>query len=126
MLNLLRRRRQLREALRETRRRGNVSLLTRLVDPAHGEQKIPIHAFMATLAEYDRRAPDMNLDRIAQTFNMSAEERIALQEWLSNMDRGDIDRPTIHDVLLLAESERLDDGERIYDLDTVRSRLRLT
>lgn len=80
-----------------------MSLLTRLTVPLAGETKLPVHYFMAALAEYKRGAAGVTLDAIGDGFGLDATERSHLQEFLTNLDTDVIDRSKIHDVLLLGE-----------------------
>jgi hypothetical protein len=78
-----------------------MSLLSRLVEPAEGEEKIPSHQFMAALAEYKRGA--VTGAQVASAFNLSPTETTQLQGWLDNLDDDTINRQIVHDVLMLAE-----------------------
>ena len=78
-----------------------MSLLSRLVDPQPGEEKIACHQFMAALAEYRRGA--VSPAQIVAAFNLDASETTQLQNWLDNLDADTINRQLIHDVLLLGE-----------------------
>jgi len=104
-----------------------MSLLTRLVDPQEGEQKIPIHQFMAATAEFVRGAPGVNADSIAAAFNLSASEKSALTTWyINHVQTKNVNREEIHDVLLLGESIKLDaSGEHMYSMQQVMNRLGL-
>jgi hypothetical protein len=79
-----------------------MSLLTRLIDPAEGEEKLPVHQFMAGLAEYKRGA--ITGPQLVEAFNLSGAEATQLQNFLDNLDGDAIDRALIHDVLLLGET----------------------
>jgi len=83
-----------------------MSLLSRLTEPAAGEVKIPIHAFMAALAELKRDAAGVDLARIAafSDFNLDAGEQTSLQTFIDNFLGDLITRERIHDVLLLGEA----------------------
>jgi len=91
-----------------------MSLLTRLIEPAVGEEKIPVHQFMAALAEYKRGA--VTGAQVVSAFGLSAQETTALQSFLNNLDGNSINRAMLHDVLMLAEAG-------LYPLSKVRSRL---
>lgn len=91
-----------------------MSLLTRLISPNLGESKIPVHQFMAALAEYKRGS--INGSHVVAAFNLNSTETTALQKFLDNLDNDSINRAKIHDVLLL--------GERgLYDMNKVKSEL---
>ena len=94
-----------------------MSLLTRLVGPLEGEVKLPVHQFMAALAEYFRGA--INKQQIVNAFNLSNPEKDHLQEFLDGIDGTSIERTLIHDVLMLGEAD-------YYSLQMVRNRLGLT
>jgi hypothetical protein len=94
-----------------------MSLLTRLIDPLEGEEKLPVHQFMAALAEYKRGA--VTGAQVVSAFNLSGSEATALQEFLTNLDSDAINRAMIHDILMLGE-----DGQ--YPIATVRTRLGLS
>lgn len=79
-----------------------MSLLTRLLEPQPGEQKIPVHQFMAALAEYKRGA--VTGAQVVAKFNLDAGETTQLQNWLDNLDGDTINRQLIHDVLMLGET----------------------
>lgn len=83
-----------------------MSLLSRLVSPEEGEAKIPIHAFMASVAEKDRNAPGVDSDFIMSQFDIpkDGKEDVDLLKLLLNMGDGKVDRAMIHDVLLLGEA----------------------
>lgn len=78
-----------------------MSLLTRLIEPLPGEDKIAVHQFMAALAEYKRGAATGA--QVVAAFNLDAIETTQLQNWLDNLDADTISRAEIHDVLLLGE-----------------------
>lgn len=78
-----------------------MSLLTRLVSPLEGEEKIPVHAFMASLAEYGRGG--VTKTQIVNAFSLSGTEQVSLQIFMDNLGSNSIDRSMIHDVLLLGE-----------------------
>ncbi len=104
-----------------------MSLITRLVHPSSTEVKLPVHQFMAALAEYKRGAPGIDLDAIAAAFNLSAAEKNQLQNFLTNLDGDIIDRHLIHDVLMMGESPKQDgSGDHYYSVANVKSRLGIT
>lgn len=103
-----------------------MSLLTRLVDPQEGEQKIPVHQFMAGIAEFARGAPGVTANSLAQAFNLDAGELAALTAWYtSEILTGNLSREEVHDALLLGEADRLDGGGKMYPLQAVMNRLNL-
>jgi hypothetical protein len=67
------------------------------------EPKLPVHEFMAALAEYKRGA--VSKAQIVSAFDLSAGEATALDAYLSALDADTIDRTLIHDVLMLGEGE---------------------
>lgn len=89
-----------------------MALLDRLIGTE--EPKIPVHQFMAALAEYKRSA--LTGAQIVSAFGLSAGETTALQSFLDNLDGATIDRGLVHDVLLLAENG-------YYTKSVVQSRL---
>lgn len=80
-----------------------MSLLTRLVDPQPGEEKIPVHQFMAAVSELKRGAPGVTVATIASTFELSASEETELEAFVSTYYTDGINRGLIHDVLMLGE-----------------------
>lgn len=94
-----------------------MSLLTRLVNPNPGEDKLPVHQFMAGLAEYKRGAVTKN--QFVNAFGLSGAEATQLDEFLSGLDLDSTDRSLIHDVLMLAEAG-------YYTNAQVKARLGLT
>lgn len=94
-----------------------MSLLTRLIGTNTSGDKLPVHQFMAGLAEYKRGA--VTKAQIVAAFDLSADEATALDEWLTNLDADTIDRALIHDVLMLAEEDR-------YTIAQVKARLGIT
>lgn len=98
-----------------------MSLLSRLIDPAEGEEKIAVHSFMAALGEYARGAPGVTLQALSTAFDLSASEQSQLGNFLSMVDaKGATEkllyRTEVHDVLLLGEAG-------LYDESQVMSRL---
>lgn len=93
-----------------------MSLLTRLIAPVGEEEKIPVHQFMAALAEHRRGSPDMLLADIHAAFNLDAGEQATLATVIQNHNLDGISRELIHDVLMLGE-------QGIYTLAEVQSRL---
>lgn len=91
-----------------------MSLLTRLISPAELEEKIPVHTFMAALAEYKRGA--ITGQNVVDAFELSGTEATSLQNFLDNLDGDSISRSLIHDVLLLGEAGH-------YDTTQVKARL---
>lgn len=83
-----------------------MGLLSRLTVPAAGEVKIPVHSFMAALAELKRDAPGVDIARIAAfgEFDLDAGEQATLQTFVDNIFGDVISREQVHDVLLLGES----------------------
>lgn len=80
-----------------------MSLLTRLVNPAEDEAKIPVHQFMGVLAEYKRGAPGVTLSAINSAFSLAGQEQTDLA-FVANLFVSDvITREMIHDVLMLGE-----------------------
>ena len=65
------------------------------------EPRLPIHQFMAALAEYKRGA--ITGPQIVSGFGLSPTEATQLQDFLDNLDADTVNRALIHDVLLLGE-----------------------
>ena len=76
-----------------------MALLDRLLGTE--EPKLPVHEFMAGLAEYKRGA--ITGAQVVSAFNLSGTEATQLQGFLDNLDGDTISRELIHDVLLLGE-----------------------
>lgn len=96
-----------------------MSLLTRLVDPQPGEEKIAVHQFLAAIAEFTRGAPGVTVQRFVEEFNLNAAEEAQLVAWYTTeVATGNLTRERIHDVLLLGEVG-------IYSVSQVMSRLNL-
>ena len=91
-----------------------MSLLTRLIYPLDGETKLPVHQFMAGLAEYKRGA--ITGPQLATAFSLSETEEIQLQNFLTNLDTDAINREILHDVLMLGEG-------KYYTIAQVQTRL---
>ncbi len=91
-----------------------MSLLTRLVAPLEEEIKLPVHQFMAGLAEYKRG--EITGSALIIAFNLSVPEAAQLQAFLTNLDNDTINRAVIHDVLMLGEAG-------YYTLSQVQNRL---
>lgn len=79
-----------------------MSLLTRLISPSDPEDKLPVHTFMAALAEYKRGA--ITGQQVIDAFELSGTEATSLQKFLDNLDGDSINRALIHDILLLGEA----------------------
>lgn len=77
-----------------------MTLLNRLLGTE--DPKLPIHQFMAALAEYKRTS--ITGQQVIDAFGLDAGEATALSEFLDNLDGDTIDRAKIHDVLLLGET----------------------
>ena len=97
-----------------------MSLVTRLVAPLEGEDKLPVHQFTAGIAEV--RRGEISGAEMASRFGLSAGEITALNNWFSAMDAGGQTpteiRTETEDVLML--------GERgYYSLAEVNTRLGL-
>lgn len=90
-----------------------MSLLTRLIDPLPGEEKLPVHQFMAGLAEVQRG--HITKQQLIVEFNLNQAEQQQLNTWLNT---GNTDRLEVHDILLLGENGN-------YPLSFVQSRLGL-
>lgn len=98
-----------------------MSLLTRLIDPDEeaGEEKIPVHQFMAAITEYARGAPGVTVSAIVTAFNLSPAEEAALTAWyIAEIQTGNLSREVVHDALLLGEGKQ-------YTLNQVKNRLNL-
>lgn len=93
-----------------------MSLLSRLTVPADGEAKIPVHQFMAAVAEYKRGAPGVTLASITAAFGLSGQEVTDLGTLAAIYVSDQITREMIHDVLMLGEAA-------IYDFNTCLARI---
>ena len=93
-----------------------MGLLTRLVAPLEGEDKLPVHQFCAALAEYLRGS--VTGAQFATTFELSPTEITALQVFLDKLDDSSLTRQKIDDVLLLGEA-------KLYSLAKVQTELGL-
>jgi len=93
-----------------------MSLLSRLVSPAPGEDKLPVHQFMAAVAELKRAAPGVTVSSIATAFGLSAGEQTELESFLNTLYVDGISRELIHDVLMLGE-------DNLYTLQQCADRL---
>lgn len=93
-----------------------MSLLSRLVDPQPGEQKIAVHQFMAAVAELKRGAPGVTVQSIGVAFALSPAEEAELAAFVSTFFTDGINRDLIHDVLLLGE-------DSLYSLEQCSDRL---
>ena len=80
-----------------------MSLLTRLVEPDRlaGEIKIPVHQFMAELAELQRGK--IVKQKIVDDFNLTAPEEANLDAFIAAMVGGAFDRNEFHDVMMMGE-----------------------
>ena len=94
-----------------------MGLLSRLINPTQDEDSLPVHQFMAALAEYKRGA--VTGAQVVAAFNLNANEAISLQEFLDGLTLNQLDRAIIHDVLLLGESGH-------YTINFVKTRLGLS
>lgn len=83
-----------------------MSLVSRLTIPAQGEAKLPVHQFMAILAELKRAAPSVTVAAIAAhpVFNLSVDETTELTSFVANLYGDLVTREQIHDVLMLGEA----------------------
>ncbi len=81
-----------------------MTLMTRLIDPNPGEVKLPVHQFMAALAELARG--EVTRAQVIAFFSLSASEETQLDEFIANQAGSGsklINRQEIHDVLMLGE-----------------------
>lgn len=97
-----------------------MSLLTRLIAPLPGEEKLPVHQFLASLAELVRGAPGVTLGALHAAFNLNAAEQAQLLDFMASAQTGNlaVQRQVIHDVLLLGEGG-------LYTVNQVITRLNL-
>lgn len=86
-----------------------MSLLTRLISPSDPEDKLPVHTFMAALAEYKRGV--ITGQQVIDAFELDSAEATQLQNFLDNLDTSSIDRTLIHDVLLLGEAGHYNEAQ---------------
>lgn len=93
-----------------------MSLITRLVAPAPGEIKLPVHQFMAAIAELQRGAPNLTIADVATAFGLSPSEQVELNGVVTNLYVNGISRDLVHDALMLGEVN-------IYSLAQTQNRL---
>lgn len=93
-----------------------MSLLSRLVAPAVGEVKLPVHQFMAALAELKRGAPGVDVASISSAFDLTAGEQTELATLVTNHYLDLVSREMIHDVLMLGE-------DNLYTVQQCEARL---
>ena len=79
-----------------------MSLLTRLIDPLDGEEKIPVHQFTAGLAEVFRG--QITRSQFIAGFGIKPDEEAQLDSFISHLAGSTLTREEVHDVLLLAEN----------------------
>lgn len=96
-----------------------MGLVTKLVEPLAGEDRLPVHQFMACLAEAKRGAPGVNVTTIGAFFELTPGEITSLQEFYDNFNGSQFTREQIHDVLMMGEYG-------IYTVQNVKNRLNLT
>jgi hypothetical protein len=78
-----------------------MSLLTRLVLPSEGEVKLPVHQFMAELAELQRG--EIVVAKMYVDFNLDAAEQLQLDNFIIEMTGGGFNRDEFHDVMMMGE-----------------------
>lgn len=78
-----------------------MSLLSRLVNPAEDEVKLPVHQFMAELAELQRG--EIVVAKMYADFNLSAAEQTQLDNFIIEMTGGNFNREEFHDVMMMGE-----------------------
>ena len=78
-----------------------MSLLTRLVSPLEGEIKLPVHQFMAELAELQRG--EILVTKMYTDFDLDAAEQTQLDNFITEMTGGAFNREEFHDVMMMAE-----------------------
>lgn len=97
-----------------------MSLLTRLVDPLEGEEKIPVHQFVGGLREIQRG--HVTAGQFATFYELTPGEEAAATAWymanLVPVGSSVLETEEVEDVLLLGETGA-------YSLATVQSRLNL-
>lgn len=79
-----------------------MSLLTRLVAPLAGEEKLPVHQFLAALAEI--RRGQITRAQLISGFAVSVAQEAQLDTFIARMASDTLTREEVHDVLLLAEN----------------------
>lgn len=94
-----------------------MSLLDRLLNDSPDGDNLPVHEFMAALAEYRRGS--VTSSQVVNAFDLDSGEANALQEFLDNLNADTIDRAKIHDVLLLGAAD-------LYTKAKVKTELGLT
>lgn len=80
-----------------------MSLISRIVAPAIGEEKIPSHQFTSLLAEYRRGTVLATKEKIIEQFSITAEELPELDAILEDFLASRTSREQIHDALMLGE-----------------------
>lgn len=84
-----------------------MTLLTRLIAPQElgggvTEVKLPVHQFLAALAEV--RRGEVTRAQLIAGFSLDASEEEQLDTFISRMAADSISREEVHDVLMLAEN----------------------
>lgn len=90
-----------------------MSLWTRLTnpDPDLGEEKIPVHAFGASVGEYERG--EITFQQFVNAAGLDAGEEAALQSWWTGVytaGGSKLTREIVEDVLILRETGWLPDA----------------
>lgn len=78
-----------------------MSLLGRLVNPSEGETKLPVHQFMAELAELQRG--EILVAKMYADFDLDATEQTQLDNFIIEMTGGNFNREEFHDVMMMGE-----------------------
>jgi len=78
-----------------------MSLLTRLVAPEAGEIKLPVHQFMAELAEVNRG--EITKAKMVTDFIITTEEEVTLDAMIAAIGAATFTRQEFHDVMMMGE-----------------------
>src|SRR5688572_17014692 len=93
-----------------------MSLISRLVAPGPSEEAIPIHQFMAAVAELKRGSPSLTMAEVVTAFDLSAAEEDELEALVNSAYLNQVSRERVHDVLMLG-------AKSIYTVQEVEDRL---
>jgi hypothetical protein len=88
-----------------------MTLLDRLLGPPEPEDKIPVHQWMAGVAEFERG--HVTAQQFFTAFELTASEKVEATNWFQS---GNTVREEVHDALLLGEAG-------YYSKQTVKDRL---
>lgn len=78
-----------------------MSLLTRLVAPLPGEEKLPVHQFTSELAEHMRG--EIPKQKMVDDFILTPTEEAQLDAFILEMQGASFTREEFHDVMMMGE-----------------------